>query len=401
MSHVGFDLTQPFIPLYVRYLGVTDLSEAAVWSGVIVGIGPLGAALLGPLWGALADRFGRKAMVLRSLVAMSILHFVLAAAPDVNWLFWTRLAVGLFAGFGAMSMALAVSLGPREQVGPAIGLIQAAQFLPLAIGPPIGGLISDAFGLRANFVLTGLLLIPPALLLFFLVQENVYDAPPDRPAGKTGARGSLLGALLLPGFAAVLGVAFMGRFTDRALPPILPLYLVELNTPDAQLATVTGLVVSVGAVAATVSSMLFGRLARPGTTRRLLLLSLAGGALCSVPLALSTGWPQVLGLRLLLGLLAGGSLSLAYTLGARLAPPERSAFTLSVLVSGGQLGGALAPISAGLLGQFSLRAVFLANAVAYLVALGLASLMPRAHDQATRSEPTSDLASEAAPETPR
>ncbi|HEV3495389.1 MAG TPA: MFS transporter, partial [Actinomycetes bacterium] len=378
MSHVGFDLTQPFIPLYVRQLGVTDLGEAAFWSGLTVGISPLGGALLGPLWGMLADRFGRKLMVLRSLVMMSILHFALAFVPDVGWLFGLRFAVGLVAGFGPMSMALAVSLGPREHMGRAIGLIQAAQFLPLAIGPPIGGLISDAFGLRANFILTGVLLIPPALLLFFLVQENVYDAPPDRPAGKAGARGSLLGALLLPGFAAVLGVTFMGRFTDRALPPILPLYLVELETPSAQLATVTGLVVSAGAVAATVSSMLFGRLARPGNTRRLLLLSLAGGAACSAPLALTTGWPQVLGLRLLLGLLAGGTLSLAYTLGARLAPPERSAFTLSVVASGGQLGGALAPVSAGLLGQFSLRAVFLANAVAYLIALALTLLILRA-----------------------
>ena len=409
MSHVGFDLTQPFLPLYVRYLGVSDLSEAAFWSGLVVGIAPLGGALLGPLWGVAADRFGRKAMVLRSLVMMSILQFVMAAAPDVIWLFWARLAVGLFAGFGAMSMALAVSLGPREQIGRAIGLIQAAQFLPLAIGPPIGGLISDAFGLRANFVLTGILLIPPALLLLFMVQENVYDAPHDRSGGKAGARGSLLGALLLPGFAAVLGITFMGRFTDRALPPILPLYLVELETPSTQIATVTGLIVSIGAVAATISSMLFGRLAHPGNTRRLLLLSLAGGVLCSAPLALTSGWPQVLALRLLLGLLAGGSLSLAYTLGARLAPPERSAFTLSVLASGGLLGGALAPMFAGLIGQFSLRAVFLANGVAYLFALALAIVMPRAHDQATRpeptldrhSEPTSDPRSEAAPETRR
>jgi MFS family permease len=188
----------------------------------------------------------------------------------------------------------------------------------------------------------------------------------------------------------VVGITFMGRFTDRTLPPILPLYLVELETPSGQLATVTGLIVSVGAVAATISSMLFGRLARPGNTRRLLLLSLLGGMACSVPLAFTTGWEQVLGLRLLLGLLAGGSLSLAYTLGARLAPPERSAFTLSVVGSGGQLGGALAPMFAGLLGQVSLRAVFLANSVAYLIALGVALALPRAHDRAAPSEPTSD-----------
>ena len=386
MSHVAFDLTQPFIPLYVRFLGVTDLSEAAIWSGLVVGVSPLGGALLGPFWGLVADRFGRKAMMLRSLVAMSILQFIMAAAPDVGWLFWARVGTGLFAGFGAMSMALVVSLGPREQMGRAIGLVQAAGFLPLAFGPMIGGLISDAFGLRANFFLTGLLLIPPTLLLFFMVKEDLYDAPPERSSGKTGSRGSVLGALLLPGFVGVLAISFMGRFTDRTLPPILPLYLIELDTPNTQLATVTGLIVSAGAVAATISSMVFGRLATPGNTRRLLLVALAGGALCSVPLALTSGWPQVLGLRLLLGLLAGGVLSLAYVLGARLAPPDRSAFTLSTLASGGQLGGAIAPMFAGLLGQFSLRAVFLANGVAYLIALAAAFVMPRMLDRDTGSE---------------
>ena len=398
MSHLGFDLTQPFIPLYVRYLGVTDLSEASLWSGLIVGISPLCGALLGPIWGMLADRFGRKMMVLRSLVMMSLLQFVLANVPDVTWLFWTRLAVGLFAGFGAMSMALAVSLGPREQMGKAIGLVQAAQFLPLAIGPPIGGVISDLYGLRANFIVTGLLLIPPSLLLFFMVQENVYERPADRSGGKTGGKGSVLAALLLPGFLAVTGVSFMGRFTDRALPPILPLYLVELETPDTQLATVTGLIVASGAVAATFSSMLFGRLARPGNTHRLLLLSLAGGIACSVPLALTTGWPQVLALRLLLGLLAGGCLSLSYTLGARLSPPERSAFTLSVVASGGQLGGAVAPMFAGALGQFSLRAVFFANAVAYLIGLVLTLFIPRTREPATQAGPAAERRKEAAPE---
>jgi DHA1 family multidrug resistance protein-like MFS transporter len=385
MSHVAFDLTQPFIPLYVRFLGVTDLSEAAFWSGLSVGVAPLGGALLGPLWGVLADRFGRKVMVLRSLVAMSILQFIMAAAPDVVWLFWARLGVGLFAGFGAMSMALVVSMGPREQMGRAIGLLQAAQFLPLAVGPPIGGLISDAFGLRANFLLTGILLIPPTLLMYFMVHENLYDSPPERSGEKTRPRGSVLRTVLLPGFVGVLGITFMCRFTDRTLPPILPLYLVELDTESTQLATVTGLIVSAGAVAASVSAMIFGRLATPGNSRRLLLVALAGGAACSVPLAFVTGWPQVLGLRLLLGLLAGGALSLAYTLGARLAPPERSAFTLSTLASGGQLGGAIAPMFAGGLGQFSLRFVFVANGIAYLIGLALALLMPRTFDRVTRS----------------
>lgn len=374
LAHVGFDLTQPFIPLYVRYLGVTDLSEAAFWSGLIVGISPLCGALMGPLWGSLADRYGRKLMVLRALVLISLMQLVQAAAPNVVWLFWARVVMGIFAGFTPMAMALAISLGPRERVGQAIGLVQAAQFLPLAFGPPIGGLILDAYGPRANFVLTGLLLIVPAILLFFLVREDVYDAPKERPSGKPPSpRMALVALVTLPGFAAAASILFLARFGDRALPTILPLYLVELDTPAPQIATVTGLVVGSGAIAAAISSVLYGRISQERTMRPLLLLALAGGALCSAPLAFVGGWPEVLGLRLLLGLLAGGSTSLAYTLGARLAPAERSGLTLSVLGSCGQLGGAISPILAGLIAQFSLRAVFLSNSVAYLLALALAA----------------------------
>ena len=148
----------------------------------------------------------------------------------------------------------------------------------------------------------------------------------------------------------------------------------------------TGLVVSGGAVAAALSSMFLGRLARPGTTRRWLMLALAGGAICSAPLALSSEWVQVLGLRLLLGLLAGGTQGLAYTIGARLAPAERSAFTLSVLASCGQLGGALAPMVAGGLAQISLQTVFLANSGAYLLAFLLVALMPKVADRVVQTD---------------
>ncbi len=375
LAHVAFDLTQPFIPLYVRDLGVTDLAEAAFWSGLVVGIGPLCGALMGPFWGALADRYGRKPMVLRALLMISVMQTAIAFAPDVHWLVGLRVVMGLFAGFTPMAMALAISLGPRERMAHAVGLVQAATFLPLAIGPAIGGLISDAFGLRANFLLTGVILLVPAGLLYLLVKEPGYGGARTRSTpDPTAPRGSMWALLTLPGFAAALVILFLARFTDRTLPPILPLYLIELDTPSAHLATITGFVVAAGAVAAACSSMLYGRWANADNTRRLLMVALAGGAVFSALLALVGGWAEVAVLRLLLGLLAGGGMSLAYTLGAHLTPSARSGVTLSMLSSGGQLGGATAPILAGLVGQVSLVSVFLVNAAAYLVALALAAL---------------------------
>jgi DHA1 family multidrug resistance protein-like MFS transporter len=375
LAHVAFDLTQPFIPLYVRELGVTDLAEAAFWSGLVVGVGPLCSGIMGPIWGSLADRYGRKSMVLRAMVMIGLMQVAMAFVPNVQWLLGLRVVMGLFAGFTPMAMALAISVSPRERMAQAIGMVQAAQFLPLAIGPTIGGMISDAFGLRANFVLTGVILIVPTALLYFMVKETGYGGQSGRRgSGSAGARGSALTILALPGFAAGLAIVFLARFTDRALPPILPLYLIELDTPSAQLATITGFVVAVGAVAAACSSMLYGRWSRPENTRRLLIVALAGGAAFSALLAVARSWPEVVVIRVLLGLLAGGTMSLAYTMGARLAPASQAGLTLSMLSSCGQLGGAVSPMMAGLIGQISLSYALMTNAAAYVVALGLAAL---------------------------
>jgi DHA1 family multidrug resistance protein-like MFS transporter len=384
LAQIGTDLSQPFLPLYVRELGVSDLHEAAFWSGLVVGVAPLSSGLMGPFWGNMADRFGRKAMVLRALILISLMQFAMALVPDVYWLLALRFVHGVFAGFTPMAMALAISIGRREKTANAIGLVQAAGFLPTAFGPTIGGVLSDAFGLRVNFILTGLLMIVPAVFLFFMVKEGAYASASDEPGGSAGPadtpareRVSLFRLLVLPGFATAIAILFMTRFTDKALLPILPLYLIEVDTPSAQLATITGFVVASGAVAAGGSSMFYGRWARPENIRLLLLVALTAGVACSVLLAFANDWIQVAVLRVILGLLAGGTASLGFAYGLRLAPPGRSATTLAILMSGGQFGGALSSVLVGVVSQAGLAYAFLANAGAYLVAVALTALPVR------------------------
>jgi DHA1 family multidrug resistance protein-like MFS transporter len=388
LTQISQDLTQPFIPLYVRYLGVTDLAEAARWSGLVVGVAPLCAAVMSPIWGSMGDRYGRRAMILRALTAISLLQMAQGLVSDVHWLLILRGLLGALAGFSAAAMALAVSLGPRERMGHAIGMVQAAQLLPTAIGPAIGGVLSDHFGLRTNFFVTGTMLLLPIGVMFFLVKEGDYGGPAEQTSARS-ARGlaAWRSQLALPGFVAALGIVFVARFADRSLPPILPLFLIELNTPAAQLATITGLVVSGGAVAAATSATLYGRRSRPDNTRRLLMIALGGGSLLSLLLSLSNHWLQVLLLRFLLGVLAGGTLSLGYTLGARRAPRERSGMTIGMMVSCAQLGGASAPLLGGMLGAVGLHVVFLANSIAYFVALTFAALSARPFRRKIQPEP--------------
>jgi DHA1 family multidrug resistance protein-like MFS transporter len=391
LAFASFELTQSFVPLYIRELGESDIADAAFWSGLVAGVAPLCAAIMGPIWGNMADKYGRKPMVLRALIFISVMQFACAFVPNVQWLLGVRVLMGLFAGFTSMAMALAIAVTPREKMAHAIGLVQAAQIAPASVGPIIGGVLTDAIGFRSTFMVTGILLIIPSLLLGFVVKESFDRDAAQKSDGKPrGAGGSFLSLFFIPGFAAALSILFVARFTERALPPILPLYLIELQTPATMLATITGVVVASGALAATISSVAYGRRATPENTRRLLITALAGGAVCSVLISVAGDWIQVTMLRIVLGLLAGGTMSLAYTMGARLAPSERSGLTLSVLASCGMLGGAVSPILAGMLGQLSLRSVFITVAAAYLIAVGLALLPSVRQAPAAVPEPAAE-----------
>ena len=150
----GFAFVLPFMTLYVRELGVADPDAVALWAGVLIGIAPLTAAVMAPVWGRLADRYGQKRMALRALVSYVILLVLSALVTNVGQLLVLRFGVGFFGGLGPLGLAMATARVPREHTGRAVGSIQSAQILSAAIGPVAGGVLADWIGIRATFVVT-------------------------------------------------------------------------------------------------------------------------------------------------------------------------------------------------------------------------------------------------------
>ena len=138
MVFTGFAFVLPFLPLYVRELGVASDEAAATWAGVLIGVAPLLAGLLAPVWGRLGDRYGQKPMAVRALVSYVILLALSGAVTTVWQLLALRTAVGLFGGVGPLGLAMATALAPRDQTGRAVGSIQSAQILAAAVGPLAG-----------------------------------------------------------------------------------------------------------------------------------------------------------------------------------------------------------------------------------------------------------------------
>lgn len=355
----------PFLPLYVQELGVTDPAEAAFWSGLALSVSPLLAALLAPVWGAAADRFGRKPMFARSLLSFSILMVCLSLITNVYQMVAIRAIWGLLGGFASLATALVTLSCPRDQMSRAIGSVQSAQTISYAIGPAMGGLLADQLGLRRSFYVPAVLYIA-ALLLTQLVYKEERAAPHAREA-KTGS--SLRDVLRLPYILPIVAVLFIAQFVDKSFGAVLPLFVDTLEADGSRVATMSGLIVSVGAIAAALSASIAGRLAGKHQPRQLVVFSLLGGLIVCLPIVFVNATWQLLFLRTLLGLLAGGTITLAYTMGGLAMPPGGRATMFGFLSSAALFGTALSPMTSGLLAGISLRSIFAIDVVLYGVAL--------------------------------
>ena len=363
VAFVGFQFFSPFLPLYVHELGVPDARRVALWSGVLAAVTPAISGVLGPLFGRLADRYGRKLMLIRSLAGFTIIIAAMGLVTSVEQLLLARVLQGLFAGFTPMAMAVASVSAPREKVPTAIGMVQSAQLLSAAVGPAAGGYVASHFGIRyAFFVTAGMCALALGALIVLFEEVRSSGSGASRPLPTRLPLREVFG---YPHFAVVLVLLMAAQFVDRGLALLIPLQVAALPRMHAIAAT-SGLIISVAAVAATLSANVVARLSRDISPARLLMLGLAfGGPLCAA-MALVHSWPTLLVLRALVGLSLGGAITLAYTLGANIVPGETRASAFGWLALGVQIGTAASPLVTGVLAAVSLPGAFVAYAAVAL-----------------------------------
>ena len=158
----AFGFVFPFMPLFIAQLGVGDLQQVEIWSGVSSFGQAVVLAVCSPIWGAYADRHGRRLMVLRAAFGGGVVIGLMGLSQNIWQLFTLRLAQGATTGVIAAVTALAISFVPRERIGYALGIIQMSAFAGNAVGPTLGGLVADHLGFRVGFAITALLFISPA-----------------------------------------------------------------------------------------------------------------------------------------------------------------------------------------------------------------------------------------------
>ena len=367
VAFVGFQFFSPFLPLYVRELGVTDPGKIALWSGVLSAVTPAVSGVLSPVFGRLADRFGRKMMLIRSLAGFIVIIAAMGMVTSVQQLFVARLLQGLFAGFTPMVMALASMAAPRDRVPAAIGMVQSAQLLSVAVGPAVGGYVASHLGIRfAFFVTAGMCAV--ALIGLIVFFKEVGPGAPGAPR-EPAARLPLRDLLRHPNFLVVLAMLLVAQFLDRGLALLIPLQVAHMPG-IAAIAATSGTIISVAAVAATISANLAARLSRDVPAARLLMIGfLVGGPLCAA-MGLAQSWLPLLVLRMLAGLCLGSAITLAYTLGAAIVPGANRGAAFGWLAMGVQVGTAASPLVTGALAAVSLFGAYLVNGALAWAAAG-------------------------------
>lgn len=362
VSATGFSLIFPFLPLYVQDLGTNTTISLDIWAGLVFSSQAFTMMFASPIWGALADQFGRKLMVERAMFGGTVLLFLMGTVTSAEQLVLLRAIQGFVTGTVGASNALVAAAVPRQRMGYAMGLLQVGQWSGIALGPLIGGVLADAYGYAIPHFFTAGLLALAGLLVHFGIHEHFVPTS-GKKVSRKGFIEEWRHVLSMPGVVLTYSLGFISALTRSMIVPIAPLFIQTLLTDGSKVSTVTGLMMGISSAAITASAIYFGRLGDRIGHRRIVIGSSIAVGLLLVPQAFVTDAWQLMVLYVLMGAATGGLVSAPSALLAHYTDPgeEGAVYGLdNSIVSGAR---ALAPLAgSGLAIWLGYRGVFVVAA---------------------------------------
>ena len=360
---VGFAFCTPFLPFFVGELGVTDAGAQAFWAGVALSSAGFTFALFAPVWGILADRYGRKIMVCRAMFGGALALLLMSFARTIPQLVLFRIFQGAFSGTLAASIALVASVVPQRRSGLTLGMMQAAVFIGNAVGPFFGGLAADAFGYRVSFRIGALMTALGGLLVYFGTREDFTPRTPEESA-ETPGFGKIL---LLPGFLISVTVLFSVRLSNSIANPSFPLIVKAIVRSLRSLNSVTGSVIAASAVAAAISAAVLGHVGDRLGRRHILIGCCVGACIASIGHFFAYSLPTLFAVRILFGFAVAGMLPAANATIHAVVDPRSIGRAYGLATSLSMLGSAVGPTVGGYLAMAAgLRIPFLVTGTAQM-----------------------------------
>lgn len=366
----------PFLPLYIAQMGVTSHESLSMWSGLTFSVTFLVSAVVSPMWGSLADRKGRKLMLLRASLGMAIAILLQAFATNVWQLFILRAIMGLTSGYIPNAMALVASQVPRERSGWALSTLSTAQITGVIGGPLLGGFLADHVGLRMVFFITAFLLLVSFMVTLFLIKEGPR---PQLNKGEKLSGKAVFASLPYPGLVISLFVATMViQLCNGSISPILTLFIQSMSPDTGNIAFLSGMIAAVPGVSALMSAPRLGKLGDRIGTARILVATLIFAVVLFFAMSFVTTPLQLGILRFILGFADGAMLPAVQTLLLKYISERVTGRIFGYNQSFMYLGNVIGPlIGASVSAMAGFRWVFIVTAVIVLINLWQLAVMLR------------------------
>lgn len=255
--------------LYVEELGAPK-NRVEFYAGLAVSLSALASALVAPIWGKLADRYGRKPMMVRASLVMTFTMGGLAFIPNVAWLLILRILNGIFAGYVPNSTALIASQAPQKQSGYALGTLATGVTGGTLLGPLIGGALAQWLGMRNVFLLVGTILLISTLMTIFFIKEDFEPVHRSEAMSTKEVFSKVQGIQIMIGLFVT---SMIIQISAQSVSPILSLYIRHLGQTE-NLMFVAGIIVSAMGFSSMLSSSTLGKIGDRIGNHRLLLLAL-------------------------------------------------------------------------------------------------------------------------------
>lgn len=356
VTSIGMSQIAPVMPLYVRHLGIYNTNSIEQLSGIAFGITFIVSAIFSPIWGEAADKFGRKPMLLRASLGMSIVIFSMGFSQNVYQLIVLRVLQGVITGYSTACITLIATQTDREHVGWALGTLSTASVSGSLIGPTIGGYFEECIGLQSVFFITGTLMMVVFITTAIFVTENfVYEGRKVLSIKKVWniiPNRSLIVIMFVTSF--VLQMAFY------SIEPIVTVYVTELNHSSSHVALISGITFSVSGLASIIAAPRLGKLSDKIGARKVILMALIVAGIIFIPQAFVKNPWQLMMLRFILGLATAGLTPSVNVIVRKISPEHLIGRIFGFSISAQYLGTFGGSVLGGqIASRFGIRSVFI------------------------------------------
>lgn len=370
----SYTMAVPFLPLFLFDLGVAE-DKVNLWAGIVHSSAFMVGAVMAPLWGSLADKYGKKKMVIRAGISLAVIYALIAFVRTPWELVIVRMLHGLVGGFVPASMSIVASVAPQRELGWSLGMMQAGTMTGGILGPLFGGLLAEWFGQRASFIIAGAIILLASLAVIFWVKEGEQTRTTTH---KTNMWVEIRMAFQSRTLIHLLSLLLLFQLALNMIQPLLTLHIANLRGSVEGAVLSSGFVLSLIGIAGIIASPIWGRAGEKyGYVKVLVVCFMSGGLVVSTQFFLDQLWLFTV-VQFIFGLFVAGIAPAVNTLVVRSTDDDFRGRSFGLTTSANQVGSMIGPLIGGGLGLFmGIHWIFVATGIMLVIAGLMAMPNPR------------------------